>query len=120
MGMMAEEIAKLVGVLFHEKALFVLIVPTGVGGLIGGYVGDALPVARTLASVADCVISHPQCMFVLSQLPQNGNLCLDHLSTAVVFIGDGSFNWVANVNSRGDPDLDPKYSPSTLCQSKRE
>ncbi|KAI3497846.1 hypothetical protein L1887_33430 [Cichorium endivia] len=37
----------------------VLIVPTGVGASIGGYAGDALPVARTLASVADCVISHP-------------------------------------------------------------
>ncbi|KAI3511987.1 hypothetical protein L1887_19149 [Cichorium endivia] len=31
----------------------------GVGALIGGYAGDVLPVARTLASVADCVISHP-------------------------------------------------------------
>ncbi|KAD7116586.1 hypothetical protein R6Q59_006648 [Mikania micrantha] len=37
----------------------VLIVPTGIGASIGGYAGDALPVARTLASVADCVISHP-------------------------------------------------------------
>nr|GEX40405.1 putative lipoprotein [Tanacetum cinerariifolium] len=37
----------------------VVIVPTGVGASIGGYAGDALPVVRTLASVADCVISHP-------------------------------------------------------------
>ncbi|KAI3514623.1 hypothetical protein L1887_13192 [Cichorium endivia] len=37
----------------------VFIVPTGVGAFIGGYAGDALPVARTLASVADYVISHP-------------------------------------------------------------
>nr|XP_043624700.1 uncharacterized lipoprotein syc1174_c-like [Erigeron canadensis] len=37
----------------------VLIVPTGVGASIGGYAGDALPVARTLASVVDCLISHP-------------------------------------------------------------
>ncbi|KAI7753073.1 hypothetical protein M8C21_003358 [Ambrosia artemisiifolia] len=34
-------------------------VPTGVGASIGGYVGDALAVARTLAYVADCVIYHP-------------------------------------------------------------
>ncbi|XP_074320824.1 uncharacterized protein LOC141657477 isoform X2 [Silene latifolia] len=37
----------------------VLIVPTGVGASIGGFAGDALPVARALASVVDSLISHP-------------------------------------------------------------
>ncbi|KAJ8447652.1 hypothetical protein Cgig2_031706 [Carnegiea gigantea] len=37
----------------------VMIVPTGVGAAIGGFAGDALPVARALASVVDCLISHP-------------------------------------------------------------
>jgi len=37
----------------------VLLVPTGIGAAIGGYAGDALPVARSLAAVADCVITHP-------------------------------------------------------------
>ncbi len=37
----------------------ILIVPTGVGAAIGGYAGDALPVARAIASVADCLITHP-------------------------------------------------------------
>ncbi|KAM7487714.1 hypothetical protein LguiB_025198 [Lonicera macranthoides] len=37
----------------------VMIVPTGIGASIGGYAGDALPVARTLASVVDSLISHP-------------------------------------------------------------
>ncbi|KAI4387759.1 hypothetical protein MLD38_000165 [Melastoma candidum] len=37
----------------------VMIVPTGVGASIGGYAGDALPVVRALASVVDCLISHP-------------------------------------------------------------
>jgi hypothetical protein len=37
----------------------VLIVPTGVGAAIGGYAGDALPVARAIAEVADCLITHP-------------------------------------------------------------
>ncbi|KAK6931011.1 Protein of unknown function DUF3326 [Dillenia turbinata] len=37
----------------------VLIVPTGVGASIGGFAGDALPVARALSSVVDCLISHP-------------------------------------------------------------
>ncbi|KAA3463146.1 putative lipoprotein isoform X1 [Gossypium australe] len=37
----------------------VMIVPTGVGASIGGFAGDALPVARVLSSVVDCLISHP-------------------------------------------------------------
>ncbi|XP_078428499.1 uncharacterized protein LOC144700823 isoform X2 [Wolffia australiana] len=40
----------------------VMIVPTGVGAAIGGFAGDALPVARALASVVDCLISHPNVM----------------------------------------------------------
>ncbi|KAF8724537.1 hypothetical protein HU200_020794 [Digitaria exilis] len=44
---------------FRRPYTSVLIVPTGVGAAVGGFAGDALPVARTLASVADCVISHP-------------------------------------------------------------
>lgn len=37
----------------------VLIVPTGIGAAIGGYAGDALPVARAVAQVADRLITHP-------------------------------------------------------------
>jgi Protein of unknown function (DUF3326) len=37
----------------------VLIVPTGIGAAIGGYAGDALPVARAMAQVADRLITHP-------------------------------------------------------------
>lgn len=37
----------------------VLIVPTGIGAAIGGYAGDALPVARVLASLCDRLITHP-------------------------------------------------------------
>ena len=37
----------------------VLIVPTGVGATIGGYAGDALPVARAMAQVSDRLITHP-------------------------------------------------------------
>lgn len=36
-----------------------LIVPTGVGAAIGGYAGDALPVARAIARVCDRLITHP-------------------------------------------------------------
>lgn len=37
----------------------VLIIPTGIGATIGGYAGDALPVARALASICDRLITHP-------------------------------------------------------------
>lgn len=37
----------------------VLVVPTGIGAAIGGYAGDALPVARAVAQVADRLITHP-------------------------------------------------------------
>ena len=37
----------------------VLIVPTGVGASIGGYAGDALPVARAIAQICDRLITHP-------------------------------------------------------------
>ncbi|KAJ1494664.1 hypothetical protein T484DRAFT_1765081 [Baffinella frigidus] len=37
----------------------VLIVPTGVGASIGGFAGDALPVARVLSTVSDTLITHP-------------------------------------------------------------
>lgn len=37
----------------------VLIVPTGVGAAIGGYAGDALPVARAVSQICDRLITHP-------------------------------------------------------------
>ena len=37
----------------------VVIVPTGIGAAIGGYAGDAVPVVRAIAQVADRVITHP-------------------------------------------------------------
>jgi hypothetical protein len=37
----------------------ILIVPTGIGAAIGGYAGDAIPVARTIAQVCDRLITHP-------------------------------------------------------------
>lgn len=39
-----------------------VIVPTGIGASVGGYAGDALPVVRAIAQVADCVITHPNVM----------------------------------------------------------
>ncbi len=40
----------------------VLVVPTGIGAGVGGYAGDALPVARAMAAVVDTLITHPNVM----------------------------------------------------------
>lgn len=37
----------------------VLIIPTGIGAAIGGYAGDALPVAKAISQVCDRLITHP-------------------------------------------------------------
>ncbi len=37
----------------------VLTIPTGIGAAIGGCAGDALPLARAIAQVADRLITHP-------------------------------------------------------------
>jgi len=37
----------------------VLIIPTGVGASIGGYAGDAIPVAKAISQVCDRLITHP-------------------------------------------------------------
>lgn len=42
-----------------QSLTVVLIVPTGVGAAIGGYAGDALPVARAIAQVSHRLITHP-------------------------------------------------------------
>ncbi|YAI81220.1 MAG: DUF3326 domain-containing protein [cyanobacterium endosymbiont of Rhopalodia sterrenbergii] len=43
----------------HLPYTVVLIVPTGIGAAIGGYAGDALPVARAISQVCDRLITHP-------------------------------------------------------------
>jgi hypothetical protein len=37
----------------------VLIIPTGIGAAIGGYAGDALPVAKVISQVCNRLITHP-------------------------------------------------------------
>nr|WP_283758373.1 DUF3326 domain-containing protein [Roseofilum casamattae] len=36
-----------------------LIIPTGIGAAMGGYAGDALPVAKAIASTCDFLVTHP-------------------------------------------------------------
>ncbi|MEN9224520.1 MAG: DUF3326 domain-containing protein [Thermostichus sp. HHBFW_bins_43] len=36
-----------------------LLIPTGIGARIGGFAGDALPIARMLAAAAERVLTHP-------------------------------------------------------------
>jgi Protein of unknown function (DUF3326) len=39
-----------------------LIVPTGIGAAMGGYAGDALPIAKAIAASCDRLITHPNVM----------------------------------------------------------
>lgn len=39
-----------------------LIIPTGIGAALGGFAGDALPIARALSQVCDYLITHPNVM----------------------------------------------------------
>lgn len=44
----------------------VMIIPTGVGASIGGFAGDALPVARSIAGIVDSLITHPNVVLFCS------------------------------------------------------
>jgi Protein of unknown function (DUF3326) len=39
-----------------------LIIPTGIGASMGGYAGDAIPIAKALAASCDRLITHPNVM----------------------------------------------------------
>ncbi len=43
----------------HRPYTTLLIVPTGIAAAIGGYAGDAMPIARALMQISDRVITHP-------------------------------------------------------------
>lgn len=43
----------------HNPFTVLLIIPTGIGAAMGGYAGDALPIARAMSQVADRLITHP-------------------------------------------------------------
>jgi hypothetical protein len=57
-----------------EQFNVVLLVPTGVNAELGGHAGDAGPVARLIASVADTLITHPNVVngSDINELPDNG------------------------------------------------
>ena len=40
----------------------ILVIPTGIGCEIGGFAGDAIPVAKLLASASRCLVTHPNVM----------------------------------------------------------
>ncbi len=43
----------------QEQFVAVMLVPTGIGALVGGHAGDAAPAAQLLAACADTLITHP-------------------------------------------------------------
>ncbi|MEN9270772.1 MAG: DUF3326 domain-containing protein, partial [Thermostichales cyanobacterium HHBFW_bins_127] len=59
----------------------VLLIPTGIGAAIGGFAGDALPVARALAAAVDCLVTHPNVL--------NGASCFWPIPNALYVEGFG-------------------------------
>jgi hypothetical protein len=51
----------------------VLIIPTGIGAMIGGHAGDANPVCKLLASCCDTLITHPNVVNAsdINEMPEN-------------------------------------------------
>ena len=51
----------------------VMLVPTGIGAVVGGHAGDASPVATLLSSVCDTLITHPNVLNAsdIIQIPSN-------------------------------------------------
>ncbi|MEN9245334.1 MAG: DUF3326 domain-containing protein [Thermostichales cyanobacterium SRBZ-1_bins_19] len=63
----------------------VLLIPTGIGAAIGGFAGDALPVARALAAAVDCLVTHPNVL--------NGASCFWPIPNALYVEGFGLDQW---------------------------
>jgi hypothetical protein len=88
-----------------------LIVPTGIGASIGGYAGDALPVARVLSTVADTLVTHPNVV--------NGAMLYwpmhNMLYTEVPFIYVAHYA-SRNCNCEAFPDSPPLQINETLPQ----
>ncbi len=60
----------------HEDASsfnVVMLVPTGIGAMIGGHAGDATPAATLLSTVCDTLITHPNVLNAsdIIQIPSN-------------------------------------------------
>ncbi|MEM9567105.1 MAG: DUF3326 domain-containing protein [Cyanobacteria bacterium P01_E01_bin.34] len=45
--------------MFQSPYCALMLIPTGVGASVGGFAGDALPIARTLSASVDCLVTHP-------------------------------------------------------------
>jgi len=70
-----------------------MIVPTGIGASIGGYAGDANPVARQLAAVSDILITHPNVVngAMFTDIPNNV-FVLEGALLDMFFLGQLSFS----------------------------
>lgn len=57
-----------------ERFNVALLVPTGMNAALGGHAGDAGPLARLVAGVADTLITHPNVVngSDINELPENG------------------------------------------------
>ena len=66
-----------------------LLIPTGIGAAIGGFAGDALPMARALAAAVDCLVTHPNVL--------NGASCFWPIPNALYVEGFALEQWCRGV-----------------------
>jgi len=102
-----------------------LIIPTGIKAAIGGYAGDALPVARAIASVADTLITHPNVLNGASLFYPMPNVLyvegygLDQLALGHWGLGQVHSNRIGVILDIGiEPDLALRHHQAiAACQS---
>lgn len=70
------------------EIIVALVIPTGVGASTGGFIGDAGPVARAMASVSDIVVVHPNVITAADFYACESNICyLDGLTLDRFLLG---------------------------------
>ena len=57
----------------NDSFCAIMLVPTGIGAVVGGHAGDATPAANLLSSVCDTLITHPNVLNAsdIIQIPRN-------------------------------------------------
>ena len=67
-----------------ENSPTIFIVPTGIGGEVGGFAGDALPTAKLLASASGCLITHPNGLNGGTLSEKNNNISFSMAESKII------------------------------------
>ncbi len=94
----------------------VLIIPTGIGAALGGFAGDALPIARAFSPLCDHLITHPNVMngaqlyWPIANALYVEGYALDHFAKGDWGLSPGQSNRVGIVFDQGiEPELRDRH-----------